>query len=138
MNPVLMSLLLMVGLALFGRTMIGKIRLLMALEPADRTNHIKKRLENMVVFAMGQKRLVGRKKEWTSGMMHALIFWGFCVLSIRTITLFGEGYSSGFHLPLLGDHSILGYLYIALKDIVEGIVLLMVIYAIFRRMVLKP
>ena len=32
----------------------------------------------------------------------------------------------------------LGYLYIALKDVMEGVVLLMVIYAIFRRMVLKP
>jgi len=138
MNPVLMSLLLIVGLALFGRTMFGKFRLLLALQPADRINHIKKRLENMVVFAMGQKRLVGRKKEWASGMMHALIFWGFCVLSIRTITLFGEGYSNGFHLPFLGDNFILGYLYIALKDIMEGIVLLMVIYAIFRRTVLKP
>ncbi|HMB30314.1 MAG TPA: heterodisulfide reductase-related iron-sulfur binding cluster, partial [Desulfohalobiaceae bacterium] len=38
----------------------------------------------------------------------------------------------------LGDDSILGYLYLALKDIVEGIVLLMIIYAIFRRVVLKP
>ena len=33
---------------------------------------------------------------------------------------------------------LLGYLYLALKDIMEGIVLLMVVYAIFRRAVLKP
>jgi Fe-S oxidoreductase len=138
MNPVLITLLLIIGLAIFVRTMAHKIRLLMALEPIHRTDHIKKRIENMIIFALGQKRLVGRKKEWASGMMHALIFWGFCVLSIRTITLFGEGYSSGFHLPFLGDHFILGYLYIALKDIMEGVVLLMVIYAIFRRTVLKP
>jgi Fe-S oxidoreductase len=70
--------------------------------------------------------------------MHALIFWGFCVLSIRTLTLFGEGFIKGYHLPFLGDDFILGYLYIALKDLMEGIVLLMVIYAIFRRAILKP
>ena len=138
MNPVLITLLLIIGLAIFVHTMVGKIRLLMALEPIDRIDHIKKRIENMIILALGQKRLVGRKKEWASGMMHALIFWGFCVLSIRTITLFGEGYSGGFHLPFLGDNFILGYLYIALKDIMEGVVLLMVIYAIFRRTVLKP
>ncbi len=138
MNPLLMSFLLIVGLALFGRTMYHKIRLLMALEPANRANHIIKRLKNMVILAICQKRLVGRKKEWTSGIMHALIFWGFCVLSIRTLTLFGEGYLKGYHLPFLGDDFILGYLYIALKDFMEGIVLLMVIYAIFRRAVLKP
>ncbi|MBW1642808.1 MAG: (Fe-S)-binding protein, partial [Deltaproteobacteria bacterium] len=138
MNPLLMSLLLIVALAIFGRTMYHKIRLLMALEPADRFNHIKERLKNVVIFAIGQKRLVGRKKEWASGLMHALIFWGFCILIIRSLNLYGEGFLKGYHLPFLGDDFILGYLYIALKDIMEGIVLLMVIYAIFRRAVLKP
>ncbi len=138
MNPLFMSLLLIVGLAIFGRSMVHKIRLLMALEPADRANHIKARLKNLVVLAMGQKRLVGRKKERTSGLMHALIFWGFCVLMIRSLTLYGEGFIHGFQLPLFGDHYILGYLYIALKDIMEGIVLLTVIYAIIRRAFIKP
>ncbi len=138
MNPLLMSLLLIVGLAIFSRTMYYKIRLLLALEPADRFNHAIERFKNMVIFAVGQKRLVGRKKEWVSGAMHALIFWGFCILSIRTMTLFGEGFVEGFHLPFMGDDFILGYLYIALKDIMEGVVLLMVIYAIFRRAILKP
>ena len=138
MNPLLMSLLLVVGLAFFGRTMYHKIQLLMALEPANRANHIKERLKNMVIIALGQKRLVGRQKERTSGLMHALIFWGFCILIIRSLNLYGEGFIKGFQLPFLGDGFILGYLYIALKDIMEGIVLSMVIYAIFRRAVLKP
>ncbi len=138
MNPLLMSLLLIVGLALFGRTMYHKILLLMALEPADRANHVKERLKNMLILAIGQKRLVGRKKEWTAGIMHALIFWGFCILIIRSLNIYGEGFIQGYHLPFLGDDFILGYLYIALKDIMEGIVLLMVIFAIFRRAVLKP
>ena len=138
MNPLFMSLLLIVGLALFGHTMVRKIRLLMALEPADRANHIIERLKNMVIIAIGQKRLVGRKKEWVPGVMHAFIFWGFCILLIRSLNLYGEGFVNGFQLPFLGDDFILGYLYIALKDIMEGIVLLMVIYAVFRRAVLKP
>jgi Fe-S oxidoreductase len=133
-----MSLLLIAGLAIFGRTMYHKIQLLMALEPADRANHIKERLKNMVILAIGQKRLVGRKKERAAGIMHALIFWGFCILIIRSLTLYGEGFVKGYQLPFLGDEFLLGYLYIALKDIMEGIVLLMVIYAIFRRAVLKP
>ena len=138
MNPLLMSLLLIVGLVVFGRTMYFKIRLLMALEPTNRADHIKERLKNLVVIAIGQKRLVGRKKEWSSGIMHAFIFWGFCVLILRSLNLYGEGFVSGFQLPFLGDDTILGYLYVCLKDIMEGMVLLMVIYAIFRRAVLKP
>ncbi len=137
-NPLLMSFLLFVGLAVFGRTMYKKILLLMALEPADRANHIKERLKQMVILALGQKRLVGRKKERASGIMHALIFWGFCILLIRSLNLYGEGFVKGFQLPFFGDGFVLGYLYIAVKDFMEGIVLLMVIYAIFRRAVIKP
>jgi Fe-S oxidoreductase len=138
MNPLLMSLVLIVGLALFGRTMNKKIQLLMALQPADRGNFIIERLKGLIVLAMGQQRLVGRRKERASGIMHALIFWGFCVLLIRSLTLYGEGFVLGFQLPLLGDEHLLGYLYIWVKDIMEGVVLLMVIYAIVRRAVVKP
>ncbi|CAD7846284.1 MAG: Fe-S oxidoreductase [Olavius algarvensis Delta 4 endosymbiont] len=138
MNPLLMSILLIVALAVFGRTMWGKIQLLRALEPADRANHIKERVVAVLVLAVGQKRLVGRARERGSGIMHAFIFWGFCVLLIRSITLYGEGYQVGFHLPFFGDEYLLGYLYIFVKDIMEGIVLLMVLYAFFRRAVLKP
>lgn len=138
MNPLLISLLLIVGLGLFSRTMYYKIQLLMALEPAHRANHIKERLKNVVVLAIGQKRLVGRKKEWIAGIMHAFIFWGFCVLLIRSLSLYGEGFVKGFQLPIFGNDSIIGYLYIALKDIMEAIVLFMAAFAIFRRAVLKP
>lgn len=138
MSPVLMSLLLFVALAVFINTMVGKVQLLAALEPAKRTDQIKQRLKSLLVIAIGQKRLVGRSKERSSGIMHALIFWGFCVLLIRSITLYGEGYQEGFHLPFLGGDHLVGFLYFGLKDIMEGIVLLMVIWAIFRRAVIKP
>ena len=108
MNPLLMSLLLIVALTIFGRTMVRKIRLLMALEPASRFNHLKERLMGMVVLAVGQKRLVGREKERSSGLMHAFIFWGFCILLIRSLTLYGEGFHKGFQLPLMGGDHLIG------------------------------
>ncbi len=138
MSPLLMSILLIVGLAVFGRTMYGKIQLLLALEPTNRMDRIKDRVKSLFILAIGQKRLVGRTKERASGIMHALIFWGFCILLIRSLNLYGEGFVKGFTLPLFGDGSILGYLYIALKDLMEGVVLVMVIYAIYRRAVIKP
>ena len=138
MNPLLMAFLIIVALAVFGRTMFRKIQLLAALEPAERLNHVKERLIRVAILAIGQKRLIGRAKERSSGIMHAFIFWGFCVLLIRSLTLYGEGFQEGFQLPFLGDDYLLGYLYIALKDIMEGIVLLMILYAILRRAVFKP
>jgi Fe-S oxidoreductase len=92
----------------------------------------------MVTLAIGQKRLVGRAKERSAGITHALIFWGFCVLLIRSLTLYGEGFQEGFQLPFLGGDYLLGYLYIALKDVMEGVVLLMILIAVFRRAVIRP
>jgi Fe-S oxidoreductase len=133
-----MSLLLIVGLGIFARTMYYKITLLTALEPADRFNHIIERLKSVLILAFGQKRLVGREKERASGIMHAFIFWGFCVLIIRSLNLYGEGFVKGFQLPFFGEEFILGYLYLAVKDIMEGIVLAMVIYAVYRRAIVQP
>lgn len=138
MNPELMTIVLILGLGAFGFTMIRKIRLLMALGPAERANFFKARLKNVLVIAIGQKRLVAREKERSSGFMHALIFWGFCILLIRSIVLYGQGFYQEFQLPFLDEHSLGGYIYLGLKDLMEGIVLLMVIWAVFRRFVVKP
>ncbi len=138
MNPLLMSLLIIVALTVFGRTMVRKLQLLKALRPVDRSNHLKERLQSMVVLAIGQKRLAGRSKERSSGIMHALIFWGFCVLLIRSLQLYGQGFHEEFQLPFLGGDYLFGYLYIALKDIMEGVVLVMIVWAVIRRAVLKP
>ena len=93
MNPLLMSILLIVALTVFGLTMIRKIQLLRALEPTDRINHLKERLKNMVILAIGQKRLVGRAKKEVRVLCMRFIFWGFCVLLIRSLNLYGAGIS---------------------------------------------
>jgi Fe-S oxidoreductase/uncharacterized membrane protein len=118
--------------------MYGKIALLRALQPADRVNHIKERIKNVLLLAIGQKRLIGRKRDRPSGIMHAFIFWGFLVLLIHSIHLYGNGYVQGFHLPFFGQDSLIGYVYILIKDIMVAIVLVMVLLAIYRRAVIKP
>ncbi|MFO7877380.1 MAG: heterodisulfide reductase-related iron-sulfur binding cluster [Desulfovermiculus sp.] len=138
MNPLLMSLLLIVALAVFAYSMYFKIALLRALQPADRVNQIMERIKSVLVLAIGQKRLIGRKKDRASGIMHAFIFWGFLVLLIHSIHLYGNGFVQGFHLPFFGSDYLLGYAYILLKDIMVAIVLVMVILAVYRRAVIKP
>ncbi len=68
--------------------------------------------------------------------MHAAIFFGFLAVSLRTITLIGRGFSLDFHLPLLGGP--LGLVYAFLKDTFAVVVLLAVLYGIWRRVVLRP
>ena len=55
MNPLLMTLLLVVALSVFAYSMYFKIALLRALQPAHRINRIKERLKSVVVLAIGQK-----------------------------------------------------------------------------------
>jgi Fe-S oxidoreductase len=138
MNPLMMTLLLVVALIPFARTMFKKYQLLAALESWSFKLEMKERLKQLLIIGIGQKRLIRRKRERASGWMHALIFWGFCVLLIRSLSLFGEGFQMGFHLPFLGPEFFSGYLYLLLKDLTEGIVLLMVLVAFWRRLVLKP
>ncbi|PCI23892.1 MAG: Fe-S oxidoreductase FadF [SAR324 cluster bacterium] len=138
MNPFAISILLILAMSTFVWFVYQKVMLLSSLGKEDRLDNVKARISTMLTIAFAQKRLIGRKKERPSGIMHAFIFWGFLVLGIRTITLGGEGFQMGFHLPFLGQDSIIGYLYLALKDVMEGIVLCMILFAAYRRAVTKP
>ena len=86
-----------------------------------------------MVLGFGQKRLL--YKRW-AGLMHVTIFFGFLVVFTRTCTLIGRGFDADFHLPLLGGG--LGLVYAAIKDTFAVLVLLAVLYAIWRRLVVKP
>ena len=59
----------------------------------------------VIKYALAQVKLF--LYPW-SGLMHAVIFWGFLVVALRTLTLFVQGYSPAFHLPFLGPDDLLG------------------------------
>ncbi|MGK0289214.1 MAG: Fe-S oxidoreductase [bacterium] len=138
MNPLLMSFLLVLAAGFFGWFVYEKSMLLVSLSPENRFDNITARVKALLGMGIGQEKLIGRKKERTSGIMHAFIFWGFLILGVRTVTLGGEGFVLGFHLPFLGSEYIFGFLYTFLKDIFEGIVLFMIGFAAYRRLILKP
>ncbi len=99
MNPIAISLLLLTAAGAFSVFVWQKLALLTSLAPENRLGHIGERIGRIFTLAIAQKRLIGRKKERSSGLMHAFIFWGFLTLGIRTVTLGGEGFVLGFHLP---------------------------------------
>ncbi len=128
-----MSILLLLSLALFASTIAGRLLLLRAAEPENRLDRIGERLRRLFTIGFGQSRLLYEKG---AGWMHAAIFAGFLVVSLRTITVIGRGFDLEFHLPLLGGP--LGQIYSALKDVFAIIVLIGVLVAIWRRLVLRP
>lgn len=140
MNPILMGLMLLLSLSVFTYAAYMKISILRLATPENRFTQIPERIKMMFEIAFAQKKLIGRKHEQSSGAMHAFIFWGFVVLGLRSVILIGEGFVHGFQelIPLFNSDSIGGYLYTLIKDIFEGIVMCMILFAFYRRFVYRP
>ncbi len=123
------------GLAVFAYLMYQRWQILKIGKYEDRFSNFAARIKNVIVVAFFQKRIFN---ELQAGLMHALIFWGFCVVSVNSLTFLGEGFINGFHLPLLGPDQILGKFYGFMKDLFEVLVLIGLIIAFYRRLILKP
>jgi len=106
-----------------------KWRLLVTAAPAARFDQPGRRLKKVLLHVLGQKRIL---RDAGTGLMHALIFWGFCILFIHTASIFVFGLT-GWDLEKQ-----LGHWYGCPKDAFVILVLLAVVYAFFRRGVLRP
>lgn len=130
LNPWIMIVVLLAALGFFAHSIRGRIMLLAAGKPDARFDQIKKRLGAVVQIAIAQRKMF---KEPIYGLMHALIFWGFLVLLVRSLVLIVMAFSPEFMLP-----GVVGQAYTFSKDVVEAIVLAMVLYAAYRRLFNKP
>lgn len=92
-----------------------------------------RRLGDVLVYVLGQKRMF---TDPVAGVMHALIFWGFCVFLLRSAALVFEGATGGWELPFLRGG--FGVAYGLVKDLFAVLVLVGVGVAAFRRAVTRP
>jgi Fe-S oxidoreductase len=136
MNPPIITILLALGIGAFIFSIWRRIRLLASLKkaPEPRLNMLGQRLLGIIEFVFGQLRLL--KRDTMVGLMHAFIFWGFIVVAIHSIELFGQGFSINFQLPLL-DGSIRS-IYQTVLTIFEILVLIAVVWLLMRRLVMRP
>lgn len=133
MSPILFSLALVIAAATFAAIMMPRVRLLLAADAAPRFDQLGERLRRTAVYAFGQKKFL--KGEQPAGIMHAAIFWGFMILVLTVLTLFGRAYDEHFYLPLLGPGDLLGELYTLIRDLIQVTVVVAVLYALYRRLV---
>lgn len=137
MNPLLTALLLVVAGGFFAFTLLRRLAPLWALRKVDRTDRVGERIRGLVRFGFGQWRLTSRGEVWP-GFLHILIFAAFVILGARTITLFGIGFSTNFHLPLLGPGTVTGDAYAFVKDVAVLGALFAALAFIWRRLVTRP
>ncbi len=122
-----------IGLLTFAGIMAGRIRLLIDARPAARLDRIPERIRRMSVYGLGQKKfLVG---EQPSGIAHALVFWGFVVLLLQVITLYGRAFDAGWSIPGFGADEPLGPPFLIARDLLEVSVIVGVTYMLYRRVI---
>ena len=133
MSDVVFPILWAIGLLVFAGIIAARARLLLAAQPAARFDRIAERTRRAVAYGLGQKKfLVG---EQPAGIMHALIFWGFVVLMIQVITLFGRTFDASWQIPGFGADQPLGPPFFLARDLLEAAVIVGTCYMLYRRLV---
>ncbi|MCF8109350.1 MAG: (Fe-S)-binding protein [Desulfohalobiaceae bacterium] len=121
------------GLIAFGSIMFKRLVPLAKGAPDPRFENIPERLKNVLVFWLGQYK---QPRYLLAGVLHILIFFGFLILSVRSLSLVIVGFQEGFVFPGLGGP--LGTAYDLLKDYAATVVLIACVVAGIRRHYFKP
>ena len=135
LQPWVLVFLILSAFTAFTLSAWPKLSLLLKAGEENRLDQPLKRVFTTLCIAFGQKKLL--QQEPRSGWMHALIFWGFLILLIRA----GEFFVVGL-FPQIDSHFsstaplILPYLWV--KDGAVFMVTLATLYALYRRLVIKP
>jgi len=135
LQPWVLIFLILSALTAFILSAWPKLNLLLKANKENRLDQPLKRIFTTLRIAFGQKKLL--QQEPRSGWMHALIFWGFLILLIRA----GEFFIVGL-FPQIDSHFsgtaplILPYFWV--KDGAIFMVTLATLYALYRRLVIKP
>jgi Fe-S oxidoreductase/nitrate reductase gamma subunit len=133
-QPVLLGLFTLTALGLFFAALWPKLNVMLKAKPENRFDRSLDRVWNTLSIAFLQTKLMKNKK---SGWMHALIFWGFLILILRAGHFFVIGFFQEMPIPLPGFEAI-HYFYSLVKDMVILLVTLAAIYALYRRLVIRP
>jgi Fe-S oxidoreductase len=97
-----------IAFAIAGRRLFWLYRLISVGQPApDRFKNIPSRIKAELLEVGGQKKLL----QWTiPGIAHAMTFWGFTLLMFTILEAYGALFQRDFHVPLIGQTAVLGFL----------------------------
>jgi Fe-S oxidoreductase len=118
-----------IGMLAFAAILATRLRILVRARPARRLDRMPERLRRAVVDAVGQRKFL--RGEQPAGIMHALIFWGFVVLLLQVVQLYGRAFDAGWSLPLIGD----GAPFEVARAAIEIVVIVAVVYMLYRRVI---
>ena len=130
----LFAVILAVALGIFSRQAQRLARWLRIGHPELRTDHPDIRTKNLLLIGIGQSKIL---RDPLGGMMHALVFWGFCVLGLGTVEIMIQGLYTPFTWGMLLPR-FLYVPYVLSQEIFAVFVLIPVAYLLYRRLVIRP
>ena len=122
-----------VAVAIFTYILAQRMIPLVRAQTDGRPRRIFQRIKGLCVLWLGQFR---QPRYRLAGIIHIVLFAGFLVLSIRSVTLVFVGIQQGWVFPGLGGTA--GTAYNILKDIAATAVLLACVAAAVRRIIFRP
>ncbi len=135
-TAILSFLIPVIGITVFVYIIVKRLAPIILANPDFRFDRIPERVKRVLVLWLAQYK---QPRYMLAGVLHILIFAGFIVLSIRSISLVVLGLSETFVFPGLGlfDGAI-GHIYNVFKDYAATMVLIACLIAGVRRGYFKP
>ncbi|HNQ24566.1 MAG TPA: (Fe-S)-binding protein [Phycisphaerae bacterium] len=134
MQPIVMAVLLLAGWGIFAYSAYRRWQLLKIGTPEDRSGRGGERLRAVWVYAIRQLRM---RRYPLAGFAHLVIFFGFLVLLLRSLVLWGRGFDPSFDFWVFGTDQPLGKLYSLLKDVFIVLVFVGAVIFIYYRVVAR-
>lgn len=120
--------------ALFFVNLAKFVKVPMLGRPANLTETWGQRIASLMAFFFGQGKVVEEKSSWH----HLAIYWGFLVLTVATTEMLISGVvGEWFTLGTIFGETIYGGIRWSV-DVMNAIVLVAIVYALYRRIVVKP
>ncbi len=139
MNTLIFLTLLAASLAFFSRTLwlFGRAVAAGVADPRPRMDQIPARIASVAIYFFGQKKVAEEGPQHQTSKHHLFIFWGFLIITVGTgDTILGgvwHGLAYSSWMPRFAYQP----LYTVI-DIFNLIVLVMIGWAVFRRLVVRP
>ena len=131
---VVFGVILLGALGLFAKSAQRLVRWMQLAKPEPRTDHPDVRTRNFLLIGLAQTKIL--RERW-GGLMHALVFWGFCVLGLGTVEIMVQGLYTPFSWNVLLPQP-LYVAYVLSQELFAVFVLAPVGYLLYRRLVLRP
>ncbi|HOZ30057.1 MAG TPA: (Fe-S)-binding protein [Bacteroidales bacterium] len=132
MSQIIFSILLLITIGIFSYSAFRIYQLFRLTKPAYPVKDFGKRIKRTIVNAFFQERIFRNR---IAGFMHAMVFWGFCLILLGSIEMVIDGIAGTERV--LASLGIVYDIIIGAGDIFAYIIVVFIIVFIFRRTVLN-